>query len=240
MAIPGIYARYDLSDTLSYPGTGTTLFDLSNNNDCEITGTVTFAGTGQSKYLQFTPAGEEAVTINNVVTSGVELTVNMWLKVTAFNSGFDCVFTFGPGYPGTYLYIWCNYGSQQKYYVEMSDSTPINTGISPSANFDNIIVSVESSTITVFVNGVNAGSQSHTLTSWPANTKLYINAADTQGPSRSSSIEFPYLEAFETGLGSTAAIALYNSQLNRFVPPPPPPVYVGRVRGRQFNQGLNG
>jgi hypothetical protein len=239
MAIPGIYARYDLSNSLSYPGTGSTLFDLSNANDCGFSPGTPFAGTGQTKYLAF-GVGAEAVTINNVVTSGVELTINMWLEVTGYHSGYDCVFTFGPGYPSTYLYIWSNYASQQKYYVEMSNSTPINTGITPSAKFDNIIVSVQSSTITVFINGVNAGSQSHTLTSWPANTKMYINAADVQGTSRRSSIDFPYLEVFETGLGSTAAIALYNSQVNRFDPPPPPPVYVGRVRGRQFNQGLNG
>ena len=238
MSIPGIYARYDLSNTLSYPGSGSVIYDLSNSNDVDFSPGVPFAGTGTSKYLAFT-VGTEGLTPNNVSTSGVELTINMWAKVTAFTYyNYECMFTFGPGYPGTYLYIWASYGGGQEYYVEMSNSTPIATGISPTPNFDNIIVSVESSTITVYINGVNVGSQSHTLGSWPANTKMYINAADVQGTSRRSSIDFPYLEVFETGLGSTAAIALYNSQVNRFVPAPPPP-NASIVGGRQFAQGFN-
>ena len=237
MAIPGIYSRYDVSNSSSYPGTGVTLFDLSNANDVTLFGSPAYSGTGSTKYLEML-VNQGGRSENYFSTSGVQLTINMWVRVTAFNSGYDCMLEFGPGYPGTYLYLWSNYGSQQKYYFEMTDSTPINTGVTPSSTaFDNVIVSITGSTMTAFVNGVNVGSQSHTLSSWPGTTYLYLNQADVQGSSRQSNIDLPYLEIFNTGLGSTAAIALYNSQKNRF---DPPPVYAGRVRGRQFNQGLNG
>lgn len=241
MAIPGLYSRYDISNSSSYPGTGVTLFDLSNANDVTLTDTPNlpaYSGTGSTKYLQML-VNEGGRSTNYFSTSGVELTINMWVRVTAFTgSGYECMLTFGPGYPGTYLYLWASYASGQKYYFEMTNSTPINTGVTPSStDFDNIIVSITSNTMTVYVNGTNVGSQSHTLSSWPATSYLYLNQADVQGASRQSEIDLPYLEIFETGLGSTAAIALYNSQVNRFVPPP---VYAGRVRGRQFNQGLNG
>ena len=240
---PPLYASYDISEISSYPGTGVTLFDLSNSNDVTLTDTPylpAYSGTGSTKYLQML-VNEGGRSTNYFSTTGVQLTINMWVRVTAYNSGYDCMLTFGPGYPGTYLYLWTNYASQQKYYFEMTNSTPINTGVTPSStNFDNIIVSITSNTMTAYVNGTNVGSQSHTLGSWPATSYLYLNQADTQGSSRQSEIDLPYLEIYNSGLGSTAAIDLYNSQLNRFVPAPPVPSYSGRLRGRQFNQGLNG
>jgi hypothetical protein len=230
MAIPGIYSRYDVSNSSSYPGTGVTLFDLSNTNDVTLTPPPylpSWAGSGQTKYLEM-QVFEGGRSENYFSTSGVELTINMWVRINGFSGGgYDCMLTFGPGYPGTYLYLWTDYASGQKYYFEMTDSTPINTGVTPSTTaFDNVIVSIGSSTMAVYVNGTSVGSTSHTLSSWPATSYLYLNQADTQGSSRQSDIDLPYLEIFETGLGSTAAIALYNSQVGRFVPAPAPPTPV--------------
>jgi hypothetical protein len=234
------YLSYDFSDPLCYPGTGNTVFDLVNNNDSNLVGSPTFAGTGQSKYLRFL-VGQEGQTINPVVTSGAQLTINMWVKVLSFNTGYDCISSFGTGYPASWLYIWSNYINSETYTIDVQTTPPFDTGITPSStSYDNIILSVGSSTWTAYINGVSVGSTSHTLTSWPVDSDFWMNAADTQGSIRNSNIDLPFIEMYNTGLGSTEAIALYNSQLTRFNPTPPPPPYSGILGGRQFAQGFNG
>jgi hypothetical protein len=81
----GLIARLDASNTSSYPGTGTTINDLSGQGATgTINGTVSFVSSGQASYWNFAAAND-----SNFISS------------TLSQSYVDCTFVFYPDFAST-------------------------------------------------------------------------------------------------------------------------------------------
>jgi hypothetical protein len=236
---------YDFSETQSYPGSGSTVFDLAGSNNLTLFNSPTFAGSGQSKYMQFLVGPEQyATTASNIDTSNVQITINMWVASTtsATLENFDCIQAFGTGFPNPYLHVWSKYNGLYEYIIQMKDSSgPISTGIAVTSDFKNLIISVGPSSYTCYIDGVSVITENHTLADWPSTSSIQLNGYPGGGQNRMGNYQYAIYELYNSALGSTDISDLYNLQEPRFNPaPPPPPSYVGIVGGRQFAQGFNG
>ena len=61
MAIPPTsFIKYDFSDPACYPGSGTTITDLSTNLNGTLTSAGLFVSDGQQSYINITTAGQNA------------------------------------------------------------------------------------------------------------------------------------------------------------------------------------
>lgn len=109
----GLKVYYDLSSSLSYPGSGANLFDLSGNDsdatisgltfDSGYSGSLVFPGTpdpGNVAGIELTDGGTSGV--NPWMDSNPTLTLSFWLKIdavgkshTIFGSGGDVAVTAG-------------------------------------------------------------------------------------------------------------------------------------------------
>ena len=87
------------SDTNSYPGTGTTWFDLSGNNfDGTLRGSTAFDSNDSSISLGTTANTSNYITIPiNALQNATEFTVDLWLQRDVANSDLDSFFTMGSG-----------------------------------------------------------------------------------------------------------------------------------------------
>ena len=104
----GLIQHYDISDSSSYPGTGTALTDLSTQGVDGVLqngvgysssdgGYLTFDGTNDYISVSFANAAPLRITTAELASDG--LTVQMWVKpVLTYNRG---VWTSNRGYPDT-------------------------------------------------------------------------------------------------------------------------------------------
>ena len=102
----GLVLSLDAANKKSYPGTGTTWYDLSgNNSDFTLDGSgITYNSNG---YFDLTDGG---ATYNAALTSGTSCTVIFWMKTTDIQSLFLSSTTNGGKYLGAY-----NSGNKEYY-----------------------------------------------------------------------------------------------------------------------------
>jgi hypothetical protein len=88
-----LVASFDFSDPACYPGTGNTIFDLSNTGlDLPISG-ATYAGSGQSKYFQFDGVNDYIGLQSGYTGLGNTFTISEWINPASpitFGAAFSC------------------------------------------------------------------------------------------------------------------------------------------------------
>lgn len=77
-----LWAWYDPKSTESYPGTGTTLYDLQNNNDATISGSPTY----NTDYFTFDGSNDYFITPNFYHGANEAHTIEVWIYPTATNA----------------------------------------------------------------------------------------------------------------------------------------------------------
>ena len=235
-----LVASYDFSDPACYPGTGNTVFDLSDVGlDLPIVN-ATYAGTGQSKYFNFTGANEYIGT-TGVTGLGTTFTINMWARQNdnntlyhSFNGGYVNAGGRGPA-------IYWNDGAAGN--IAPSFNYGLNkitySGVATSEWYMSTYV-LDGTTAKLYIDGTLVGSTSQTGF-WDDGVFVLAAATDTSGniePAGYFVGDIAIFDVYNTALGSTAISNEYNNTVTRFQAPQPP--YAGNVGGRQFNQGFNG
>jgi hypothetical protein len=82
----GLIARLDASNTSSYPGTGTTITDLSGQGATgTINGTVSFVSSGQASYWNFATSSDSNFISSTLSQSYVDCTFVLYPDFTANN-----------------------------------------------------------------------------------------------------------------------------------------------------------
>ena len=110
----GLVLSLDAGSTRSYPGTGTTWYDLSGNNfDFTIDGSGFSYNTGG--WFDMADGG---ITHTGTITSSTLCTIVYWIKTTDGQS----LFLSGPGTSGNYLGA---YNSGNKFYNSGAMGTPV-------------------------------------------------------------------------------------------------------------------
>ena len=183
----GLTLYLDGRQTSSYPGTGSTWYDLSGlNNNATLYNSPTYDGTS----LVFSGAGTapNPGTVGSVqygqVPNGVyfngDFAINTWIKISAYNNWQRIIdFGNGPGnnsvllastygttgYPGFYVS-----GSQFQSTVQLAYNTWYNVGATMSGT-----------TGTIYVNGSAAGSQTMSVAANVSRQYCYIGRSEWAG-----------------------------------------------------------
>jgi hypothetical protein len=233
--------KYDFSDPLCYPGSGSTVFDLTANNiDGAITAAgATYVGSGTSSYFQFNGTSNNLISASVPTTGFSGFTFNLW--VMPENASVENVLmSFGNNGTGTIPFIDYSLFTPSKFLisngfgvgtVESSIVSPINVWVM-------VTYSYTPTTCKIYIDGVLAGTVSGTVSvADPSPYRLGSYGPGTDAANFYGRIAIA--EVYNTGLGSTDITNLYNNEESRFFPAPPPPP-VGILGGRQFAQGFNG
>ena len=250
---PVLIGSYDFSDPLCYPGTGTTVFDLTaNNNDLVMNGSgaqPSYGGTGQSKHFSFLNDN-----INNLYCSqfsalgttfgGSSFTLSAWHNYDNTQQDNAAILFGGNGANNDGVTIQVTGNDGNKIYGGIFGSSAA-VGIANTANTWHMsTLTGDGTTLKIYQDGALIGSTSQ-VGSWNGRGFVlgrYLNAS--YNPVGTGN-QFRYAgligiaEVYSGALGSTDISNLYATQEPRFYPSPPAP-YQGIAGGRQFAQGFNG
>jgi hypothetical protein len=238
------FISYDFSNTLSYPGTGNTVFDLAGSLNLPIVN-ATFGGTGQSKYFNFDGNGDY-IGKTGVTGLGNTFTANMWYEVTVVNStqrnlwnvGVNSASGTNPGF-----YVNNPTTADLIYGFSFGVGTTSAADVLTANTWQMATVTADGTTTKMYVDGVLAGSVAQGIGNWA--TGGFVIGAGCDGSGNISAGadgflgNFALLDIYNVALGSTDVTTIYNNTETRFFPPAPP-VTPRIVGGRQFAQGFNG
>jgi hypothetical protein len=228
-----LVASYDFSDPLCYPGTGNTVFDLSDVGlDLPIVN-ATYGGTGQSKYFEFS-GGSSYIGKTGVSGLGTSFSISIWSQTSVTSSSNQVTFFAGnDGISSSAPAFYYNVPTIGEISASFNYGTGLITEPYVLDTWENYVYTADGTTVKFYKNGVEVGSVSQGPGNWP-NGQFYL------GYTTDALIgKIGLFNVYNTALGSTAVSTLYNNTENRFLPAPPPapPSIVG---GRQFAQGFNG
>ena len=107
--------------------------------------------------------------------------------------------------------------------------------------WQNITVTADGTNSKLYVDGSFVTSTSQAGSAWTSGGFVLGKGVDSDGNPQGNSYEgkIALLRVYNSSIGSTDVLALYNLDTSRFPLPPPPPAYAGSVGGRQFAQGFN-
>jgi hypothetical protein len=233
--LPDPFLSYDFSDPACYSGSGTTVFDLTvNNNDGTIAGP-TFVSDGNKSYFNFN-GGTDLITSATVPSSTLSnFTLNVWC-FPENSSSENVVLSLGTDFSGGIPFIDYSLFTPGRFLissgsgvatVEASIATPINEWY--MVTFTKIGTLVE-----IYIDGVSAGTASGTI-GLPDPAPLRLGGY-SPGVAPNFDGRIAIFEIFASGLSGSQVDLLYNEDASRFLPPP----VSNGVGGRSFAQGFNG
>jgi hypothetical protein len=235
-------SEYSPFDIASYPGSGSTWFDLTaNNNDLTLTN-ATFATT---PIKSFTFANGNAYKSSPVNFPTNNFTFDIWLK---FNGGTEqVIYAAGHDGNGNCALLGYRFPSVNSYkpFWEMGGGVArLNMTLDPTVDtWYNYVFTGDGTTVKGYVNGVLDVSTSQSYGSIASSyygsiLGNFITGLGAPSSSFPSITTYGQYAIYNTALDSTEILNNYNTNLPNYSPTPPP--YVGSVGGRIFGEGLNG
>ena len=233
-------AEYDFQNG-SYPGSGTTVFDLSGTgNTLAITSGGTWvSGTPNYFNLNNNTAIYKSPALGGIASTNV-FSMNLWYyDLTEEDDGI--VFYLGQDFPNEGATFGLQFGNQFAVSGGFGYGIiPVSGITSPGWNFISY-VSTGSST-TAYLNGASVGSTTN-VPSIPAQGGICLGTGLSNGSPPVPRVELAgigrigYASIFNVALGSTEITDIYNATVSSYPSPPLPPV-TGLSNGRRFGQGF--
>lgn len=147
----GMVTYWDIGNTKSYPGSGTTVRDLYGGYSASLVGSVSYS----SRYL-YNFSDSNYITMSNVSTPGSgDFTYSFWVYLTSLAGASTLLYVSNPS---TGIIIRANQGSS--VYVNFStDQFGLNFSSSLAINnWYNIVVTRSGTTVTAYLNGAASTS----------------------------------------------------------------------------------
>jgi hypothetical protein len=182
----GLVLDLDAAKVASYPGTGTTWYDISGNgNNGTLTNGPTFTGIGKQAAIVFDGIDDKVVTSNSFTQTNV--TLNTWFQ---FNNISDQVCAQSWNYSTTGGFTIEIYGGNLVFAVNDPSGAyptfPISSSITGS--FRNLTGTLSGNTQTLYLNGSPISSVTDAnRNNSNSNTPLTVGARSTGGSSTSFS-----------------------------------------------------
>ena len=201
----GLVLDLDAAKLASYPGTGTTWYDISGNN---LTGSLvngpTFTGIGKQAAIVFD--GSDDIAIMNsgsyyIKNSGEPITVNTWIKPGRLSGQYQDIITnrFSTEY-NWILYQHTNDGSIQFHGATQNKSAYVPL----TGSWVNVTATINPSKIyTIYFNG----------------SPYQTSSSFEYGPNAQNRLSIgngAYTTTFEPYLGSVSVAQIYNRALSQF------------------------
>lgn len=236
----GLILNLDAGDALSYPGSGTTWYDLSGSgyNATLVNGASYSSSNGGIIYLSgdTNPSGASSsphISFSTAILSGrSELSIGMWVYLNSGNSGGNYWAEGGTLTTGTFPETWWQFNliSTNNWYTR--DSSTGETGarnndlninyVSPNTwTYITAVYSVSSSIKAFYVNGSLSSSTStsiDTLTTGRNPFQSFIGRpTDTNDPSDNYLNGYiSNVQVYNRAINTSEMLQNYNAFLSRF------------------------
>jgi hypothetical protein len=212
---------YDFSNPSTYPGTGNTVYSLTNTLNLPIVN-ATFGGSGVQKYFNFDGTGDY-IGKTGVTGLGNTFTANMWYQLTAVNSTPRNLWTagynnaagtnpgFGLNYPTTADLIWG---------YSFGVGTTVIPDVLVANTWQMATVTADGTTTKIYLDGVLAGSVAQGTGNWATGGFAIGAGVDGSGNITTGSDcflgKFALLDFYNVALGSTEVANIYADLYPRF------------------------
>lgn len=233
---------YDFSDSACYPGSGTTVYDLSSSEyDLTISGSPTFGGTGQSKYFEFDGNASKSLFRGSVTGLGNTFSVNMWMSFDT-TSGVRDPWSAGINTPsGNAPFFSINYlgpgilNNGFNYGVSYGQSGTLTTN-----TWYMVTTTYDGTNGKLYINGALVDTESQSGGTWASGSFCIGQNLNSSGNPGGEAFDgkVAIIDVWDTTLTSGEISTIFTNEQSRFGISPP--VYQGIVGGRQFAQGFNG
>ena len=234
----GLVLNLDAGNANSYPGTGTTWFDLASGNNGTLTNGPTYDTTNGGSIV-FDGVNDYVVTNDTSFRFGNKFTMNLWFYWDGLNKTNNSLLSKRMGSAGNYNQYAMGisngdtqYGGTGKvlfFYARVDGSTggndPFDVSITytlPTAGFYNACIVMDTNSQKLYVNGILVGSNSKNLSGKTYNIagrELILGAARGENATdviAYASTKIHRFSVYSYSLTETEVISNFNSTRGRF------------------------
>ena len=211
----GLKLNLDASNSSSYPGSGSTWYDLSGNGNhvtMQNSGNIAWSSTG-GKYFTLTSSGYFSKTTTTTLPSGNSpYNLSVWVQLSSGwgSQGFISIGGFGGSNQSNAFRT--NGTNAYSHYWWDRDLTPNNGTLSPADSWFNAVAQYDGTTRSIWINGVRLASDTpsgHNVTS----SLLQIGMTN---PGEYLSGKIGQALIYNRALSSTEILQNYNAGASRF------------------------
>jgi hypothetical protein len=211
----GLVMCLDASDRNSYPGSGTTWYDVAGNNNGTLTNGPTFNSTNGGSIVFDGADDYISDTITGLPTGASARTVNIWVKIT--------------GTPSSNPYFGlCGYGAQStantfdlgyidatgKVFLDVYGAGGIQNTSSLSKNIWYMITGIYTgTTLQLYINGILENSNTYVINTSNSAFKLGVITWGYPAPLIGN---ISNAQIYNKALSSTEVLQNYNATKSRF------------------------
>jgi hypothetical protein len=208
----GLVLNLDAANKDSYPGTGTTWYDLSGNgNNGTLINGPSFLPNVNSGIIKFDGVDDYVDGGTSTLSSG-NISLFQWVKMDSLSStGWNITFTKWLSSVDFHFAIKSGTPRLNLYTTSNSDlyaNTALATGVWYYVGF----TLVNGGTLTFYVNGTSDGTYS-SVSRTPSNDTIYIG---DPRPNYGLAGSIPVTQVYNRALSSTEVLQNYNAQKTRF------------------------
>ncbi len=210
--------KFDASNVLSYPGSGTTWYNISGSSNTTLYNGVTYSTDGGGSLVFDGTSNYGIVPYDSTFNfSTGDYTMNTWVKFNNLSSPMNITSkdTYGSNFD------WSIYIPNANNIIDYSNGTATNvsaylgTALS-TGTWYLITISSISSYVSIYVNGVQYGSTTYMSTSNSNTTALTIGCYSWNNPGALFNGKISVMEYYNVGLTSTEALMSFTKNKTRF------------------------
>ena len=183
----GLTLYLSASQSSSYPGSGSTWYDLSgNSNNATLYNgptydgsSLVFSGAGTAPALGTVGSVQYGQVPNGVYFNG-DFTINTWVKISAYNN-WQRIIDFGQGAGVNSVLLSSTYGTTGYPGFYVSGSQFQSTTQLSYNTWYNISATMSGTTGTIYVNGAAAGSQTMSVAQNVTRQYCFIGRSEWAG-----------------------------------------------------------
>ena len=219
----GLVLCLDASDKNSYPGSGTTWYDVvSTNNGTLINGPTFNSGNGGS--IVFDGASDKVeCSSSSPISSTLSLEIMMYPTSLNQNSGVLCKWTAGGGpTDNSYLFYLGQDAANSRYGFALFQTNNTVRTLTPTTEYSintwtHIVCTADGSTMRIYKNGViDPTTQTYDGTIKTSTKKLVVGTLREEDTVYNYTGRIAFCRIYNRALSATEVAQNYNSQKSRF------------------------
>lgn len=184
----GLVLALDAANTKSYPGSGTTWFDISGRNNHGTLTSVSYNATDTGNMVFDASSDYIVVSHNADFNFNNVMTASIWLKISEVNpTSIYNIISKKPSFNNTQVGWSCQYDFRTNGILQYrnNDGTTLNDS-TPTANVNNTLLLnqttkyvnsvwvISGTSVTFYINGVVRGTGTSVYTNTNTTTPIYI------------------------------------------------------------------